>query len=88
MRPIEHFKKESYTEKNQSMSPPLGRMMGEKISLLPFQIMKGIEEDLKEIEKVETCTRAVTTLEEQCLCSEMEECHIAVEEVLLLFTKV
>ena len=81
-------KKESYTEKNQSMAPPLERMMGEKISLLPFQIMKGIEEDLKEIEKVETCTSAVTTLEEQPSCSKMEEFHTGAKENFLLFTKV
>ena len=80
------IKKESYTDNNQSMAPPLERMMGEKISLLPFQIMKDIEEDLKEIEKVETYN--VTTLEEKPSCSEMEEFHIVAKEFFLLFTKV
>ena len=47
------------------MTPPLGRITEEEISLLLFQTMKGIEEDLKEIERVETCTSASTTLEEQ-----------------------
>ena len=63
------------------MSPPLGRMTEEEISLLLFQTMKGIEEDFKEIERVETCTSAGTTLEEQPSCS-MEEDNIVDEEAL------
>ena len=42
--------------------------------------MKGIEEDMKEIERVETCTNAGTTLEEQP--SVMEEDYIVAEEAL------
>ena len=95
MRPVEGFKKEgkihalpiltkkeSYTEKrNKSMAPPLGRMTEEEISLLLFQTLEGIEEALKEIERVETCTSAGTTLEDQPSCS-MEKEKIFKEESL------
>ena len=94
VRPAEGFKKERkihalpilikqrYAEKNQSMAPPLGRMTEEEISLLLFQALKGIEEDLKEIEKVETCTNVGTTLEEKPSCSVMKEDYIVAEEAL------
>ena len=47
-----------------------------------FQTLKGIEEDLKEIERVETCTSTGTTLEEQHSCLVMKEDYIVVEEAL------
>ena len=43
--------------------------------------MKDIQENLKEVEGVETCTNIGTTLEEQPSCS-MEEDYIVVEAFL------
>ena len=72
-------KEDSLYRRNKSMAPPLGRMTEEEISLLLFQTLKGIEEDLKEIERVETCTSAGTNSEEQPSCSVMKEDYIFVE---------
>ena len=77
-----HNKEDELYRKNKSMAPPLGRMTEEEISLLLFQTMKGIEEDLKEIERVETCTITSTTLEEKPSCSVMEEYYTVAEEAL------
>ena len=44
--------------------------------------MKGIAEDLKKIERVETCTNTSTTLVEQPSCSVMEEDYTVAEETL------
>jgi len=63
------------------MTPPLGRMTGEEISLLLFQTMRGIEEDLKEFEWEETCTSVGTSLEENPSCT-MEEDNTVEEEAL------
>ena len=62
------------------MAPTLGKIIEEEISLLLFQTLKGIEEDLKEIERVETCTSASTTLGEKP--SVMEEDYTVAEEAL------
>ena len=59
-----------------------------EVSLLLFQIMRGIEEDLKKFEWEETCTSVGTTLEQQPSFS-MEEDNTVEENLLLLhLTKV
>ena len=56
-------------------------MTEKEIPPLFFQTLKDIQENIKEVEGVETCTSAGTTLEEQPSCS-MEEYCTVVEEFL------